>query len=245
MYPSLLQVFDYGPDNALSLLLFLCIDVLIWEVALKDPGQARRRSLAFAAQIAVMLAVFAVFYLPHFYWVVVENSASVTYFGRLPNQYVDGLWPDLPRVLDLGLSWSALLAAKILYLTRMRPSFGDSMAPLVILRILPSVIMLPGLLWLIFRAEWRVRLFVVLFLARFCWVSLKTVIFCRYSQCCSSMRRRLGARSPIYAYVLELLLPDRPARPGAIICFAKHLLAAVIPFRLDSGATSVGDGAID
>ncbi len=150
--------------NALSLLLFLCFDILICEVALKEPGRARRRGLIFTALIVVMSIVFALFYLPYFYWVVAGNSASVVYFGWLPSQYLDGLWPDLPEVLNLGLSWFALLAAKVLYLTGMRPSFGDTVAPLVVLRILPSVIMLPGLLWLLIRAEWRVRLFMIVFL---------------------------------------------------------------------------------
>jgi hypothetical protein len=151
--------------NALSLLLFLCIDALIRGVALKEPSPTRRRGLLFAALVTVVLTIFAVFYLPYFYWVVAGKSASVTYFGWLPNQYLNGLWPELPKMLNLGLSWSALLAAKILYLTGLRPSFGGTIAPLVVLRILPGIIMLPGLLWLLIRAEWRVRLFVVFFLA--------------------------------------------------------------------------------
>jgi hypothetical protein len=151
--------------NALSLLLFLCIDVLIWEVALKGPGQMRRRGLLFAALVTVMLIIFAMFYLPYFYWVFAGNSANVTYFDSLPSEYFNGLWPDLPRIINIVLSWSALLAAKICYLTGLRPSFGDTATPLIVLRILPSFIMLPGLLWLLIKAEWRVRLFVVVFLA--------------------------------------------------------------------------------
>jgi hypothetical protein len=150
--------------NALSLLLFLCIDVLIWEVALKEPGPTRRRGLLFAALVTVMLTILAVFYLPYFYWVVAGNSANVAYFDSLPSEYFDGLWPDLPRMINIVLSWFALLAAKIFYLTGLRPSFGDTATPLIILRILPGLIMLPGLLWLLIRAEWRVRLFVVFFL---------------------------------------------------------------------------------
>ena len=150
--------------NALSLLLFLSVDVLIWEVVLKEPGPMRRRGLFFGAVIAIMLAAFTAFYLPYFRWVVTA-SVGASYFGWLPKQYLNGLWPDLPMALNLGLSWLALLAAKVLYLTGLRPSFGDTAAPLVILRMLPGFIMLPGLLWLLVRAEWRVRLFAVFFLA--------------------------------------------------------------------------------
>ena len=150
--------------NALSLLFYLIIDALIWEVALKEPGQMRRKGLLFAAPIAIILIAFAVFYLPYFRWVVTVGIGA-GYFGWSPKQYWDGLWPDLPMVFDLGLSWFALLAAKVLYLTGIRPSFGDTAAPLVILRMLPGFIMLPGLFWLLVCAQWRVRLFVVFFLA--------------------------------------------------------------------------------
>lgn len=151
--------------NALSLLLFLCVDVLIWEVAASGPGEARRRGLLFTALIVIIFVGFAVFYLPYFRWVVAGNSAMVTYFGWLPSQYMEGLWPNLPKALNLGLSWFALLAAKVLYLTGLRPSFGEAALPLVILRMLPGFIMLPGLVWLFFWASWRVRLFVFCFLA--------------------------------------------------------------------------------
>jgi hypothetical protein len=150
--------------NALSLLLYLIVDVLIWEVALKEPGQMRRKGLLFAALISIMLVAFALFYLPYFRWVATA-SIGASYFGWLPKQYLDGLWPVLPKVFDLGLSWFALLAAKVLYLTGIRPSFGDTAAPLVILRMLPGFIMLPGLFWILAHAQWRVRLFVVFFLA--------------------------------------------------------------------------------
>jgi hypothetical protein len=151
--------------NAISLLLFLGLDVLIREVALKAPGEARRRGLLFVALIAILLILFGLFYLPYVYWAVAGNAGSASYFGWLPKQYLDGLWPDLPVALNLVLSWSTLLVAKVLYLTGMRPTFGDTSALLVILRMLPGMIMLPGLFWLLFRANWRVRLFIVCFLA--------------------------------------------------------------------------------
>lgn len=150
--------------NALSLLFYLCVDVLVWEVALKEQRKARLRGLLFAALIAVISLVFAVFYAPYLYWVATGSGGS-SYFGWLPKQYAVGLWPDLPTALNLGLSWLSLAAAKILYLTGLRPSFGDTEMPLVILRMSPGVIMLPGLIWLLFRASWRLRFFVVLFLA--------------------------------------------------------------------------------
>jgi hypothetical protein len=149
--------------NAMSLLLFLCVDVLIWQVALQDQRQARRRGLAFAALIGVITICFAVFYMPYFHWVL-NRSGGAGYFGQLPAEYLQGLWPNLPAALNLGLSWLSLIAAKLLYLTGLRPSFGDTAAPLVILRFLPGLIMLPGLLWLLLRADWRVRLFTVIFL---------------------------------------------------------------------------------
>ena len=111
-----------------------------------------------------MLIAFMLFYLPYFSWVA-TTSVGAHYFGWLPKQYIDGLWPELPMALNLSLSWLALSGAKVLYLTGLRPSFGDTAAPLVVLRMLPGFIMLPGLFWLLVRAEWRVRLFVAFFLA--------------------------------------------------------------------------------
>ena len=67
--------------------------------------------------------------------------------------------------LNLSLSWLAFLAAKVLYLTGLRPSFGDTAAPMVLLRMLPGFIMLPGLFWLFVQANWRVRLFLFFFLS--------------------------------------------------------------------------------
>jgi hypothetical protein len=150
--------------NALSLLLFLSVDSLIWGVALQEQREARRRGLLFSALIATIMIAFAVFYAPYFNWVI-AGSAGSGYFGRLPEEYLAGLWPDLPIALNLGLSWLGLLGAKVLYLTGLRPSFGDTAAPLVLLRMLPGFIMLPGLVWLLLWANWRVRLFVAFFLA--------------------------------------------------------------------------------
>ncbi|HIF10919.1 MAG TPA: hypothetical protein EYQ81_14505 [Sneathiellales bacterium] len=149
--------------NAMSLLLFLWVDVLIWEVALKEQRQARRRGLLFFALITIIAILFAMFYLPYLQWVL-HQSGSASYFGRLPAQYFRGLWPDLPELLNLGLSWLSLVAAKVLYLMGLRLSFGNTATPLVALRVIPGMIMLPGLIWLIFRADLRVRFFTFFFL---------------------------------------------------------------------------------
>jgi hypothetical protein len=151
--------------NALSLPLYLCIDLLIWGVALQASPQVRIRSIFFAVIVVTLTIPFAIFYLPYFYSISEAGAtSSVGYFGLLPKQYLDGLWPDLPSVFDLGLSWLGLLAAKVFYLNGLRPSFGDAMTPLVFLRILPGIITLPGLIWLMFRASCQVRFFVVVFL---------------------------------------------------------------------------------
>jgi len=152
--------------NALSLPIYLCVDLLIWEVALQSSRQARIRAVIFTAIIVTSTIPFAIFYLPYFYSISEAGAiSSLGYFGLLPKQYLDGLWPVLPRVFDISLSWLSLLAAKVFYLNGLRPSFGDAMAPLVFLRILPGFITLPGLIWLLFRASWQVRFFVVAFLA--------------------------------------------------------------------------------
>ena len=131
---------------------------------MKQGRQARRRGMFFAALVASIFILIGTLYAPYFH-AVVSGSVAIGYFGYLPRQYLEGLWPDLPVALNLGFSWFGLVAAKLLYLTGLRPSFGDTALPFVILRMLPGAIVLPGLIWSLLRAEWRERLFVVFFLA--------------------------------------------------------------------------------
>jgi hypothetical protein len=150
--------------NSMSLLLFMIVDITIWEIAWAKGPNARRMGIYFAAFILVLTVVFAIFFSPYF-WIVVEGSSIVSYFGVSSNTYVDGLWPALPDFANLGLSWIALFGAKMLYASGIRPSFGDTLLPLVFLRMLPGLVVLPGLFWVFVRASWRERVFVSIFLA--------------------------------------------------------------------------------
>lgn len=150
--------------NAMSLLLFLVIDVLIWDIALAKRADNRKSSLLFVGFVLFVAAASVVYYLPYF-WDVRIDAAFIGYFGVLPDDYFNGLWPSLPRLADLGLSWLSFVGAKLLYLTGIRPSFGNATPVLVILRMLPGFVVLPGLVWLFVRGSRREQIFVVIYLA--------------------------------------------------------------------------------
>jgi hypothetical protein len=150
--------------NAISLLFYLFVDVLIWEFLLVKQAEKRRRGLLFAGFVLLVTSAFLVFYYGYFQ-MVMRNGGQIIYFGKTPGQYGDGIFPAFPAFADHLLSWLALLGAKILYLAGLRPSYGDVLTPLIMLRLLPGLIILPGLLWLPFQRNRREQLFLVTFLA--------------------------------------------------------------------------------
>lgn len=150
--------------NALSLLLYLCIDVLIWEFCLEKEPEKKRRGLLFAGFVLLLTTVFAVFYFGYFQ-VVMQNGNKISYFGVSAAQFADGLFPDCPNIINISVSWMILLGAKILYLAGLRPSYGDVLTPLAVLRFLPGLVILPGLLYLPFLSDRRKQLFLAVFIA--------------------------------------------------------------------------------
>jgi hypothetical protein len=82
-------------------------------------------------------------------------------FGRTQDEYLRGIFSSLPRVLDLPLSWMSLLVAKSTYLVGARPSFGDTSAAFVVLRSASGLVLLPGLVYAIWKSEWPMKWFLV------------------------------------------------------------------------------------
>jgi len=149
--------------NAMSLLLYLLIDVLIWEIVNARNSDARKMGVYFMGFVMMITGMFALFYTPYLR-VVVVNSIDVSYFGVPASAYINGLWPSLPGIVNTVLSWTVFLGAKMLYAAGLRPSFGDTATPLVFLRMLPGIFVLPGMIWVFVCAGWRERLFVFMFM---------------------------------------------------------------------------------
>jgi hypothetical protein len=144
--------------NAVALALFLLIDVA-WKAGDRN---AHRLMLA---GVAVIVLAAAAFYGPYLYAFVVSSTNKPLYFGLGQADFFAGVFPGLPEALDRALSLLALVVAKFLALVGLRPSAGDTATLFVLLRAAPGVILLPGLLWGLLRADGSHRLLLALFIA--------------------------------------------------------------------------------
>ena len=104
-----------------------------------------------------------VYYAPY-YLVHDANGANTHYFGLLPQAYKDGLFPSLPQMLDTGVSWLLLFCAKLLHAVGLRPSYADIHPLLTLVRALPGLLFLPGLLLVMIKGSLLERIFVGLFI---------------------------------------------------------------------------------
>ena len=111
----------------------------------------------------VVASPLVVFYFPYLYDYI-ASTLKLTYFGYSKVEYLTGIFDFLPYWLNLLLSWLSLIGAKVLYLLGLRPSFGDTNWIIVLLRSLPGLMFLPGLLYFLVRGERSQILLIVLFL---------------------------------------------------------------------------------
>lgn len=134
---------------------------------LVDGGSIRRGvRWALLSGVLLMSAIMTAYYLPYALKHI-TSAAHFEYFGIDQADFRSGLFPSLPHVLDLALSWLALGLTKLLYLCGIRPSYSGVEGWLVLLRALPGLFTLPGLLFLIARGQARDRLFVFFFILPF------------------------------------------------------------------------------
>lgn len=145
--------------NALSILLFVCIDT-----AWRFYKTRHLSDLAVMSASVVLCVLGSVFYLPYFLKFI-SSDGSLDYFGILPDQYYVGVFSELSDWLNKPLSWFLLGSSKLLYLVGLRPSYAGVSEFVVVLRALPGLILLPGLVWLFACGPNRLRLLMVTFLA--------------------------------------------------------------------------------
>jgi hypothetical protein len=144
--------------NAVALALFLLIDAT-WKAG------DRRAHRILLAGLAAILVPAAAFYGPYLYTFIVSSTEKPLYFGRSQAEFLEGIFPMLPQYLDRALSLVCLAIAKVLCLVGLRPSAGETAMPLVLLRAAPGLILLPGLVWGLWRADGSHRLLIALFAA--------------------------------------------------------------------------------
>jgi hypothetical protein len=145
--------------NSFSVLAFVSLDTS-WRVV-----RGNRVSATRAVAVLVLLIAGSLYLYPYFVAEMSKAGTSLAYFGHVPRDYLDGIFPTLPHVLDVALSWAALAGAKVLYLTGLRPSYGATDPMLVLARAAAGVILLPGVVVLFLAAPTRVRVLVALYCA--------------------------------------------------------------------------------
>ncbi len=144
--------------NGYSVLIFVLLDNL-WRHYRSGDG-----NLWLIALVGVSTFLVGLYLYPY---VVIEARKMVinhVFFGMSTSTFWAGLFPKLPDWLDIPLSLLALGGAKILYFVGLRPSYGMANDGLVLLRALPGLVLLPGLVWGLFFAGMRTRLFLITFL---------------------------------------------------------------------------------
>jgi hypothetical protein len=104
-----------------------------------------------------------IYYLPYF-WVHEGNSAGTPYWGIYPQQFHEGLFFDSPLWLNQAMSLLLLAISKVIYSVGLRPSYAEISPWLVLARALPGVLLLPGLIYGLWRGHWFDRVFVFFFL---------------------------------------------------------------------------------
>jgi len=144
--------------NGLPLIIFMLVDIVLYHSTTRLWLKA-----TFMIGAAALIAIFFAFYLTYLISFL-ESSSHFSFFYVPYSRYLSGMYDDLPTVIDLPLSWLSLVVAKALYLVGLRPSYGVTPFEIVLIRSVPGLIFLPGLLWLLFHRPRRIALFVLLFL---------------------------------------------------------------------------------
>jgi len=143
--------------NALSLILFVVAHPILVSQRLS------RMQIAVMSVLALICAIPLVpVYYPYFVFFV-EVGGKHLLFGHSPREYVDGIFSALPFWLDKPFSWVAFLGAKLLYFVGLRPSWGSIPWEMLVARSVAGFILLPGFLYMLFRADPMHRLLAIFF----------------------------------------------------------------------------------
>ena len=106
---------------------------------------------------------FVVYYAPYFF-MVKESALVLTYWELYPEQYLEGLFPNLPLLVNQVISNGALIVSKIIYASGLRPSYSDTPTLLVSLRAIGGIWILPGIFYCFYLGSWLERVLLLGFL---------------------------------------------------------------------------------
>jgi hypothetical protein len=111
-----------------------------------------------------LLGVYMIIYYLPYYWVHDSNAGATHYWGFLPSEYKKGLWANLPAWISQPFSWLLFIISKLMHAVGLRPSYSSVDTWLMVVRALPGLVFLPGLIYLFFTAERFERWFVFFFM---------------------------------------------------------------------------------
>jgi hypothetical protein len=143
--------------NGYSILIFVLADY-VW-----NHYRERYKSPATIFGLIILVALFGFYFYPYFITEMRKAPSNLTFFGATAAEYFAGIFKGLPSVLDKFLSGLALAGAKLLYFVGLRPTYGSTLSGLILLRAAAGIILLPGFIYLSFRANVRTRLFLWIF----------------------------------------------------------------------------------
>ena len=145
--------------NGLSLFIFVfCF--LLYEDILSN----KFKILIFLISL-ILFILFIYFYGFYLFSFIKSSSLYRQIFGYTQIEYINGIYNFLPDALNKVFSWFSLLFAKLLYLSGLRPTFGETNNYLVLIRSSVGLIIFPGIIWLFFKGSFVEKLFVIIFLA--------------------------------------------------------------------------------
>ena len=148
--------------NSISIGLFVILDQFLRGVNIEN-----KLKLPLISVMALGVTIIGIFSLPYFV-VYLDLSRDFTYFGVSNKEYIDGIFPKLPYILDKFLSIIVFLFAKLLYFCGLRPSYNpDLYLPLVFLRSFVGIFLLPGIIYIFLSNKWQLKQLTFLYILPF------------------------------------------------------------------------------
>lgn len=112
----------------------------------------------------VLVGIYMLIYYMPYYWVHDSNAGATHYWGFLPSEYYKGLWTEVPDWISQPLSWLLFAISKLMHAVGLRPSYASLDTWLVVIRALPGLVFLPGLIYLFLVGQWFEKWFVFFFM---------------------------------------------------------------------------------
>ena len=145
--------------NALSL-----FPVVLFLLFLNRNVMSKWYAAAIVILVTSIVAYFCVYYASYFFMVKDSSLRLISYWGLFPPQYYEGLFPNLPLLLDKTISNGALIGSKLIYASGLRPSYSDTPGLFVFLRAIAGILILPGIFYCFYRGSWLERALILGFL---------------------------------------------------------------------------------